>query len=171
MCADILAVHTNWLAQIILSEQLQVPVVINDKEGSKTDYYRSDLWDEGDVTLYGSVKEPYAALKAAFKDPHCTSTSTSCGHCMLEIWKSPSKVIEAHPTLINGGILGMFSKKRENTRIFPFTITITTNRSVGEDRLVHHCIHRRSISLSAQLQRLHWWGQDAGDIQVPLRCL
>jgi hypothetical protein len=89
------ALLATWMAMVIISEQLQIPVVLSDPEPKRSavDFFRwTDRAGSCEAHLFSGVAYDWAGLNRAATDPSCRSVNSSvaggptCTHAMLEVW-------------------------------------------------------------------------------------
>jgi len=122
------SVYNIWIAQIILEEQMQVPVEIVNVNGGDTTFWKFDdmkldtldnrlySWDALDSASDKSMdcsngfKEQFMDVPMDLVD-RCTENCKPCAHAMLEVWQHGQEenyrnyVIEKQ-TIEDGGALG-----------------------------------------------------------------
>ncbi|GBG29910.1 Hypothetical Protein FCC1311_061302 [Hondaea fermentalgiana] len=124
------SMYNLWIAQIILEEQLQVPVRIENVNGGSTPYWYYDnseldkldgrvySWDALHLASIGSM-DCSAGFKAIYggsppadlQEAGCTEDCLPCAHAMLEIWPSGqednyNEYVLQRKTVEDGGRLG-----------------------------------------------------------------
>ena len=123
------SVFNMWIAQIILEEQLQVPVDIAPVHGGKTGFWYFDdreldildkrvySWDAIHMATNQSMDcargwvENFAKVPEDLAASGCTENCKPCAHAMLEVWPRGSEDIFAEyayeKTVEYGGSLGL----------------------------------------------------------------
>ena len=107
--------YNVWIAQILLQEQLQIPVDVLEYEGQSTNFYVHDA----SQSVWGQSAYSWDAVLRAGDDPSCggnssrgiTSADSECAHAMLEIWSGQAENKRKYSKLtIDGGMLGVVGR-------------------------------------------------------------
>ena len=124
------SVFNMWIAQIILEEQLQVPVEIANVHGGNTDFWKYDdrtldvldtrvyNWDAIHTATNQSMDcargwiESNLDVPSDLKSTSCTENCKPCAHAMLEVWPGGqedtfAKYAFGEKTIEYGGALGL----------------------------------------------------------------
>ena len=107
--------YNVWIAQILLQEQLQIPVDVLEYDGQSTNFYVHDA----SQSVWGQSAYNWQAVLRAGDDPSCggnssrgiTSADSECAHAMLEIWSGQAENKRKYSKLtIDGGMLGVVGR-------------------------------------------------------------
>ncbi|CAK8987923.1 Uncharacterized protein SCF082_LOCUS1171 [Durusdinium trenchii] len=124
------SVYNMWIAQILLEEQMQVPVKIENVDGGNTQFWEYDetkldeldgrvySWDALHLASSGSMdcsfgfKKVYASAPSDLERKGCTENCVPCAHAMLEVWPHGQEAmyrqyVLENKTVEDGGRLGV----------------------------------------------------------------